>query len=131
VNPVDEVLRAFDDLDRATEGSDPDKIVRLFVDDPDITFWGSGISEQAVGRSALRALAKAIAGAPGSFEIEWEERRVSIRDDVAWVNARGTARWVQEGGDVRVLPYRLTAILLREADEWLWHTVNGSEPQPD
>jgi hypothetical protein len=77
VSSLADVLLAFDALDRATEGDDPDAIVRLFVEDPNITFWGSGMSEQAVGLSDVRALAEAIAAAPGSFAIDWTERRVS------------------------------------------------------
>jgi ketosteroid isomerase-like protein len=127
---VAKVLRAFDDLDRATEGRDAEAIVRLFVDDSDVTFFGSAVSEQAVGPSELRTLAELIAGAPGSFVVDWEERRVSIHRGVAWLNATGTARWDRGDGDVQVMPYRATAILVHRGGLWLLHTFNGSEPQP-
>lgn len=127
----DAVLRAFDDLDRACSGTDPDVIVRLFTADPDITFWGSAEAEQAVGTVELQALAETIANAPGSFSIEWHERRVVIEGDTAWVNASGVARWDRGTGDIQQFPYRATGVLRRRDANWRWHTFNGSEPQVD
>lgn len=123
------VLSAFDALDVALAGTDPEAIVELFASDPDVTFWGSALAEQAVGRAELRALASVIAAAPGSFTVDWSERQVTIERDVAWVNAAGSATWDQGDGRVVVMPYRATGVLVRRTDAWLWHTFNGSEPQ--
>ena len=128
-NDVDAVLAAFEALDRATENSgDADAIMRLFADDAQVTFWGSAEPEEAVGPMSLRALAEAIVHAPGSFVVRWHERRASVEGDVAWVHASGTAAWDPGTGNVRILPYRATAVAVRRDGAWLWHTFNGSEP---
>ena len=127
---MDAVLTAFEALDRASDGGgDADAIVHLFTDDAQVTFWGSAEPEEAVGPAGLRALADAIAQAPGSFVVTWHERRVTVEGDVAWVNASGTAAWDPGTGVVKTLPYRATAVAVRRDGAWLWHTFNGSEPQ--
>jgi ketosteroid isomerase-like protein len=104
---------------------------QLFVEDADITFWGSEEAEEAVGPSALRAFAAAAATGEDSFRFEWPERRVQIAGDVAWVNAVGTCEWTPAGEDTRLVSYRLTAVLVRRDGRWLWHTHHGSEPTMD
>jgi SnoaL-like domain len=81
------VLEAFGALDAACEGTEPSALLDLFSDDPDTTFWGSAISEEAIGQDQLRGLAAAIVAAPGSFRITWTQRRVKVVGGVGWVNA--------------------------------------------
>jgi uncharacterized protein (TIGR02246 family) len=124
------VLAAMDALDTALDRHDPDAVAAMFIDDHAVTFWGSAISEEAVGREGIRALLTS-AGSSGTFSLTYDDRRVTIRGDVAWVNASGTATWERAGHDTIQMPYRLTAIFVREEDVWRWHTHHGSEPSPD
>jgi uncharacterized protein (TIGR02246 family) len=124
------VLEAMDALDAALDRRDPDAMAASFTDDPAITFWGSAISEEAIGREAIRMLV-ASAESSGTFTLAYQDRRVTIRGDVAWVNASGHATWERPGHDTLQMPYRLTAIFVKEGDVWRWHTHHGSEPSPD
>lgn len=123
-----QVLAAFDDLDRALERRDRVTFEALWVTDDDLTFWGSAAPEAAVGRDGLRELLDLLDTVPGSFTLTWAARRVRVSGDVAWVNAEGAATWERPSVDVTRLPYRVTAILVRRAGCWLWHTHHGSEP---
>jgi ketosteroid isomerase-like protein len=129
--PEEHVLAALEALDRACGERDADAIVSLFVDDPDVTFWGSAQEEHAVGPGELRELANAIAASRGTFSVDWRERRACVRGDVAWINAAGTAHWADGAGASLEMPYRMTGVLLRRAGAWKWHTFHGSEPQTD
>lgn len=123
------VLAAFDALDDLLEARDLDAALGLWLDDDDLTFWGSAVPEVAVGKHELRHLLKLVTTMPGSFRIRWHSRRVTVNGDTAWVNAAGTATWDRGQGDVVTLPYRSTAIFVRQGATWLWHTHHGSEPQ--
>lgn len=124
------VLAAMDALDEALDRHDPAAVAALFTDDRAVTFWGSALSEEAIGRDAISALF-ASAGSSGTFSLSYHDRRVTIRGDVAWVNASGSATWERTGRETVHLPYRLTTIFVREGDVWRWHTHHGSEPSPD
>jgi ketosteroid isomerase-like protein len=120
-----EILATFDALYAAAcETRDADAMVALFRTDDDVSFWGSGPTEQYFGPAELRAFADAITRSEHSFHVRWDERRVHIESNVAWVNALGAV--TVDGG--RALPYRVTAVLLRRDGRWLWHTHHGSEP---
>lgn len=125
------VLEAVDALDAAFARRDVAEVLDLFVADDDVTFFGSGRSEQASGRAELEERLSALLALPeiaeGSFGISWDERRVRVEGDVAWVTATGTATW-QSPKRVVEFPYRLTGVLLARHGRWLWHTHHGSEP---
>jgi len=133
VSAADErtVWEVVDALDAAFAQRDITAALDLFVADEDIAFLGSAKQEQALGHERVRQRLEAILALPevagGSFEIAWDERRVRIEGDVAWVVATGEATWTSPRRTVR-FPYRLTGILLRRDGRWLWHTHHGSEP---
>jgi uncharacterized protein (TIGR02246 family) len=122
------VLAAFEALEAAFDRRDPQAVLDLFADDPDVRFFGSGAPERAEGKAELAALLAVMASWPGSFRVRYHEREVHLRGDVAWVVAEGQASW--NGGDVTVteLPYRASGVLVRVEGRWRWHTYHGSEP---
>ena len=120
----------MDALDEALDGQDPEAVTALFTDDPAATFWGSATSEEALGRDDIRTLLGS-SGSSGTFRLTYHDRRVTTRGDVAWVNASGSATWERTGHDTLRMPYRLTAIFVRDGGAWRWHTHHGSEPSPD
>jgi len=122
------VLATFDALYAAAcEARDADAMVELFVIDDDVSFWGSGQTEQHLGPEELRAFAEAITRSERSLRFSWHERRVHVAGSVVWVNALGEVA-AEAAGSVAVVPYRVTAVLLRRDGRWLWHTHHGSEP---
>lgn len=63
-----------------------------------------------------------------TFSLVWESVHVEVGGDIAFMTALGTARasGVLAGHDGT--RYRLTGILLRTGDRWLWRVHHGSEP---
>ena len=126
----EEVLAVFHAFDSALERRDIDGILDLFADDPAVELWGSDLSERAVGKLEIRGLLEGLFSRlpKSSVQRRFEHPRAHISGDVAWVTAAGTARWEPGGGGPRVIPYRVTAILVRTSAGWRWHTHNGSQP---
>jgi ketosteroid isomerase-like protein len=125
----EDVLAVFHAFDSALKRKDVDAILDLFADDLDVELWGSDLSERAVGKREIRGLIEDLFSRlpDSSVERTFEEPRVHISRDVAWVTAGGTARW-EPDGEPRVIPYRVTAVLVRTSNGWRWHTHNGSQP---
>lgn len=120
-----DVLAVFDALlDAATKGRDAGAAAALFAQDEDVTMWGSEEPEQALGPQAVRALLDAIVASEASLEFGWEERRVRVEGDAAWLNAAGSFTL-----DGATSAYRATAVFVRREGRWLLHTFNGSEPR--
>jgi ketosteroid isomerase-like protein len=129
--PDDEaaVLAAFDALFHAlVDRRDAAAGTGCFVPDPHAVMWGSDQDERATGPAEIAALHRAIAGFSGDFTFRWHRRQAHVGHDVAWVNADGEVTVAPTGAAPRTSPYRLTAVLVRRAREWRWHTFNGSEP---
>jgi ketosteroid isomerase-like protein len=96
----------------------------LWAEDDDITLFGSEQTDTARGPAALRAHMGAIAGSAATVRFSWDDKRVHVEGDVAWVTASGTLTV-----DDRVGPYQVAGVLVRRAGEWRWHTFSGSEPR--
>jgi ketosteroid isomerase-like protein len=125
----EEVWEAFIALDDAFARGDTDAVIAGFVADDDLTLWRSSQTERAVGPIELRGFLERIAGWSGAFTIAYDEHRVRVEGDVAWLNAEGTATWDDGKGDVKQMPHRVTAVFRRVDGGWLCHTRNGSQPR--
>jgi uncharacterized protein (TIGR02246 family) len=129
---TDEILAAFDAFfDRLTIDRDAAAATALFADDDDIWMSGSDLSELAIGREAIAALHRAVVAHPFTLRFKWDERRVHVEGEVAWVNARGTVLVGFEDRESVTMHYRITAVLVRRDGAWRWHTMNGSEPHTE
>lgn len=122
------IFAALDALDHALEWRDVAAAVSCFVDDDDVTFWGSAKPERAVGQAELRRLLEWICFHPGTFAMAFDARRVRVAGDIAWVNDEGTATWDPGDGVPQQLPYRSVTVLVRRDGRWLIHTFLGAEP---
>lgn len=129
MQPGDEVWSAFLALDDAFARGDVEAVLTGFVDDPDLTLWRSSEVERAVGPEELRAFTAWMADVPGSFTIDYDEHRVHVEGDVAWLNAAGTGTWDDGAGAMKRMPHRVTAVFRRVDGAWLCHTRNGSQPR--
>jgi uncharacterized protein (TIGR02246 family) len=129
MQPADEVWSAFLALDDAFARGDVEAVMAGFVDDPDLTLWRSSEVERAVGPEELRAFTAWMADVPGSFTIDYDEHRVHVEGDVAWLNAAGTGTWDDGAGAMKQMPHRVTAVFRRVDGAWLCHTRNGSQPR--
>ncbi len=119
-----EVMATLNRFIDAYKHRDLPAIMRLFAPDPDVVFYGNGEDEKSVGAAGIREQAdhdwsqsEAI-----SLEIKWSS--VSMADSVAWL-AADIIILAGVGGMEMSLPARLTAVLERRDEEWLfvqWHT---------
>jgi ketosteroid isomerase-like protein len=96
----------------------------LWAEDDDVTLFGSEQADTARGPAELRVHIDAIAGASATIRFAWNDKRVHVEGDVAWVTASGTLTV-----DGRVAPYQVAGVLVRRGGEWRWHTFSGSEPR--
>jgi ketosteroid isomerase-like protein len=126
---ADEVWSAFLALDEAFARGDVEAVLAGFVDDPDLTLWRSSEVERAVGPGELRTFTTWMAGLPGSFTIDYDEHRVQVEGDVAWLNAAGIGTWDDGAGTTKQMPHRVTAVFRRVDGAWRCHTRNGSQPR--
>ncbi len=104
-----------------------EEALAAFVPDADVALYGSEVSEIIVGREALRRFFERLFARANGPRFTLEERRASIRGDVAWFTSAATVRI----GGTAVSPYRLTGVLERRDGRWLWALFNGSEPLRD
>jgi ketosteroid isomerase-like protein len=125
----DEVWAAFLELDGAFERGDVQGVMDRFADDDDLTLWRSAEAEHAVGPQELRSFTEWMAGMPGSFTIAYDQHRVHVQGEVAWINAQGVGTWDDGAGTVKEMPHRVTAVFVRRDGRWLCHTRNGSQPR--
>ena len=77
----------------------------------------------------MRSFTTWMVGLPGSFTIAYDEHRVHVEGEVAWLNAAGTGTWDDGAGSVKQMPHRVTAVFRRVDGAWRCHTRNGAQPR--
>lgn len=115
-------------LDDAFERWDLESVLDLCTED--VVFIGSGAGEEAVGREAIRPMFAALAPLvedPFEWSLTWDSVGVDVLGDVALLLAWGTAGLVTAHRR-DTFRYRLTGVLVRVEDRWLWRVFHGSEP---
>lgn len=95
----------------------------------DVVFIGSGEGEEAVGRDNLAAMFAAITplAENAEFTLEWESIDVEVFGEEALLVAWGQAKLATPRRNA-TMRYRLTGLLRRAGDRWLWRVHHGSEP---
>ena len=110
----------------------------MFARDPAIVdeLWsdgfrlvGSEIGEIAATRDELVTLVTAIFNAPFKLCWVWDDKSVTIENDIAWVFAQGHLEFVYDD-HVDTVSYRLVAIFRRAGTDRRWRLYSGSEPMP-
>ena len=120
------VLKAVDGLlDHIANGRHHESLA-CFTDDPDVALIGSEVGEVVIGPEALRAFFADLYARPYRVIFTLPERQVSAAGTVAWFTGEGTFRLSTDG---EAMPYRLTGVLERRRDRWLWQLFIGSEPR--
>ena len=88
---------------------------------------GSEEGEVASTRAEIRSLLASVYALPARVGWEWEEVIAEASGDVAWVYAEGRVAMAAKAG-VEHKPYRMSGVLQRSNDRWLWRLFHGSEP---
>jgi uncharacterized protein (TIGR02246 family) len=122
------VRDALTALDEAFERLDLEAVLNLCTED--VIFIGSGIGEEALGREAIGPMFASLAPhLEGGFEwsLSWDSIDVDVLGDAAILLGFGNARLVTAHRNAH-FRYRLTGLLVRSGDQWLWRLHHGSEP---
>lgn len=101
---------------------------RFAVCADDVTFFGTGLHERAVGKAQYRAMnEKGVEQCPHAFTIDHIWLEVHVWGDTAWVE--GDTYWVMGEGEASTRDIvRQTTILKRDKERWLVAHVHGSDP---
>lgn len=120
---VREVLKRFNDL-VSTKNI---KILAEFAPGDAVLLIGSEAGEVAAGRRELEAFFTRIFARDETFSWEWDRIEVSHAGDLAWFFADGRTILSTTLGR-RSSPYRVTGVIERHGEHWLWRQYHGSEP---
>ena len=121
------VRAAFDGFGTALDRGDLEAALDWCTDD--FVFIGSGDGEEAVGKAAVPAMFEALSPHLDGlqFSLTWDSIEIDVLGEVAVVLASGNARLVTTHRD-ETFRYRLTGLLVRNGERWLWRLHHGSEP---
>jgi ketosteroid isomerase-like protein len=120
---VCEVLERFNDL-VSTQNL---QVLAEFAPGDEVLLVGSDAGEVATGRQELEAFFARIFARDTTFSWEWDRIDVSHAGDLAWFFAEGRVV-LSTAKEQRRAPYRLTGVLERHGERWLWRQYHGSEP---
>jgi ketosteroid isomerase-like protein len=120
---VREVLERFNDL-VSTQNL---RVLAEFAPGDEVLLVGSDAGEVATGRQELEAFFARIFARDTTFSWEWDRIDVSHAGDLAWFFADGRVV-LSTAKEQRRAPYRITGVLERHGERWLWRQYHGSEP---
>jgi len=101
---------------------------RFAVCAEDVTFFGTGLHERAVGKAQYRTMnQKGVDQYPSTFIIKYIWKEVRLWTDAAWVEC-DTYGIMGEGDASTRDIVRLTTILKNDNGQWLVAHVHGSDP---
>jgi ketosteroid isomerase-like protein len=122
-----EVTDLLSRLSDAISHGDAARVVAEFAAGDDVVMFGSEEAETAYGHEELAVLWKRVLSRGQRYKWQWSEQHVARRGAVAWLSATATVT-LEESGATRGIPYRLTIVLVREAERWAIAQYHGSEP---
>jgi ketosteroid isomerase-like protein len=102
-------------------------VLKEFASGDDVLLIGSDAGEVAAGNQEIKAFFTRIFAREDTFSWEWDRIDVSHSGDVAWFFADGRVVLYTEKGKSKS-PYRITGVLERQGERWLWRQYHGSEP---
>ena len=122
-----EVTDLLSRLSEAIAHGNAARVVAEFAAGGDVVMFGSEEAETAYGHEELAVLWKRVLSRGQRYKWRWSEQNVACRGAVAWLSATATVT-LEESGTARGIPYRLTLVLVREAERWAIAQYHGSEP---
>lgn len=123
-----EVMAVLTKLSDAYAGRDTNKLLALFVPDPDVVMIGTGADEKRVGIAQIKAQAERDWAQTESTALTWGPwQMVASSGSVAWVATDATFK-VKAGGQDITLSGRMTAVLEKRGDTWLIAQAHFSMP---
>lgn len=103
------------------------RVLGEFAATGDVLLVGSDEGEISIGRPAIDAFFPKLFARDATFS--WNAGRVEATrsGDVLWLFADGHICVDGQGGK-KTAPYRISGILRRSGERWLWSQYHGSEP---
>jgi ketosteroid isomerase-like protein len=121
----EEILLALGEFRAAVSQRRLEGVLALFAPDADATLIGSSLGEISRGPIELRRFLEGMFAQAQSVGWEWDDVSISRAGDVAWLWLEGAV--VLDGRSDRA--YRISGVLERRQDRWLWSLFHGSEPR--
>jgi ketosteroid isomerase-like protein len=119
---------AVRELSDAFAARDVTAALACFVPGDDIGYAGSERAETATGRAALTALLTDVLGRGEAYS--WRATAVTVHERGAsaylYAEADGSVR--TDDGDTDTFAYRVSGLVERVGDRWLWRHCHGCEP---
>ena len=106
---------------------DLNELLSVFAPDADVVLFGTGRDERRMGSSEIQAQAKRDWAQSEGGNFRWKWHSVSAAGPVAWLAAEGTFQ-TKVGGHDTNLPIRLTGVLEKRGDKWLFVQSHASVP---
>jgi ketosteroid isomerase-like protein len=102
-------------------------VLAEFAPGDDVLLVGSDEGEIASGPQEIEEFFSRILARPSTFS--WKSRRIHVSQagDIAWFFAEGQMI-VESAEGQEQAPYRISGVLQRIGDQWLWRQVHGSNP---
>lgn len=121
-----QIVGVLDLFNNLVSTKDP-HVLAEFIPGDDVLLVGSESGEIAKGRQHLEAFFARIFAREVTFSWEWERIEASQAGDLAWFFAEGWVVLSSLQGQ-RKSPYRVSGVLERHGERWLWRQYHGSEP---
>lgn len=118
------VLNTFSD---AYVRRDLDELLSVFAPDADVVLIGTGPDERRIGSSEIKAQAERDWAQSENSRLQWKWHSVSAAGPVAWLAAEGLMQAKVHGHDLS-LPIRLTSVLEKRGNKWLFVQSHASVP---
>ena len=127
-----EALAVLAEFERALDRGDFETAASLCLDD--LTFFGSGMGEEATGPGSLASMFTGLHERLSDVFLDWtlefdSAPAVTVLGATAVVVATGEGKLVVTDGE-RTSRYLLTAVLHHTEAGWRIWVYHGSEPQP-
>jgi ketosteroid isomerase-like protein len=119
---------AVRELSDAFAARDLPAALACFVAGDDVGYAGSERAETATGRAALIALLTAVLGRDEAYS--WQATAVTVHEHgtSAYVFAEADGSVRTDAGDTEAFAYRVSGLVERVGDRWLWRHCHGCEP---
>jgi ketosteroid isomerase-like protein len=115
-------------LSAAFAARDLPAALACFAPGDDVGYAGSEQAETATGRAALTALLAGVLGRPEAYS--WRPIAVTVHEygphAYVFATAEGSVRG--DDGTTDTFAYRVSGLVERAGDRWLWRHCHGCEP---
>jgi ketosteroid isomerase-like protein len=121
------VLGVLNKLAERYAKRDMEGLLAICAPDPDHVMYGTGADEKRIGLAEIKAQAERDWSQTEAANITFDWTSVSAAGNVAWVAADATFK-IRAGGQDMAFPARLTAVLEKRGEQWLFVQSHFSFP---